>query len=124
MEAWPVFPKARLIVAALVATAGASPAMAASAQDVRCFLLSSVFAQNSQKEEGRKLARDTGLFYVGKLQGTNDAELQRMIGQQQKVNIAPADAAKEMQSCAQAVQGSLQRLQTLLPRPAPAQPRK
>lgn len=124
MEALPVFPKFKLPLAAVAIAVAAAPASAANVQDVRCFLLSSVFAQKADKDEGRKLAQATGLFYIGKLQGTADADLRRVIAQQQAVNIAPAAATAEMQKCAMAVQTSLQRLQALTPRQVPPAPPK
>lgn len=124
MEALPVYLKLKLTLAAVAIAAAATPASAANVQDVRCFLLSNVFAQKSDKEEGRKLAQATGLFYLGRLQDSGDADLRRMITRQEKVNIAPAAAGAEMQKCARAVQTGLQRLQSLTSRPAPSAPPK
>jgi len=118
MEALPVSLELRLAVAAVTMGALSAPAAAASVQDIRCYLLSNIFAQKAGKEEGRRLAQATGLYYSGKLNGTADADLRRAFGQQQKVNITAAAAASEMQNCAREVQGGLQRIQSLIPHPA------
>lgn len=115
-------PKRTLAAAVLTATVVATPAAAApTAQDVRCFMLSNLFAQKSDKEEGRKLAQVSGFYFLGKLQGMSDADLRRNIAEQQKT-INQATASREMQGCAQIVQASGLHIQSLAPPPPPPVP--
>lgn len=116
-------------VGAIALSLPVSATAAATAQDARCFMLGNIFAQKADKPEGRQLAQSTAIYYLGKLQAMNDADLRKAMLAQQNVQIAPAAAVTEMQACARGVQASLTHLQSLAPRPAapapaPAPPRK
>ncbi|WP_152569591.1 MULTISPECIES: hypothetical protein [Sphingomonas] len=99
-------------------TISAPAAAAPTAMDVRCFMLSNLFAAKSDKEEGRKLAQVSGFYYLGRLQEMSNADLRRHLAEQQK-QITQATASAQMSSCAKGVQASGLRMQSLAP-PAPA----
>jgi hypothetical protein len=96
----------------------AAPASAAPAEDVRCFMLSNLFAQKAATDQAKKLAHSSAFYYLGRLQGMGDADLRRLIAEQQK-QITPASASRDMLACARAVTASGQRIQSFAP-PAPA----
>ena len=109
---------------AVSALAAAAPAAAAPAQDVRCFMLSNIFAQKASTDQAKKMAEVSGFYYLGKLQGMGDADLRRLIAEQQK-QITNANAPGDMQTCARTVQASGQRIQSFAPaRTAPAPARR
>jgi hypothetical protein len=125
VEEYRVFRKFCLAAAATAAFLAAGPAAAANAEDVRCFMLSNLFAQKAATDQAKKLAQASGFYYLGKLQGMSDAELRRLIAEQQK-QITQATASRDMQTCAKAVQSSGMRIQSFAPpqpAPAPAQRR-
>lgn len=112
-----MFRRFSLTASAVGILLAAAPASAATAQDVRCFMLSNLFAQRAGTDQAKKLAQASGFYYLGKLQGMGDADLRRLIAEQQK-QITPANASRDMQTCARTVQASGQRIQSF----APAQP--
>jgi hypothetical protein len=119
----PVFRRFSLTAAAVGTLLTSAPASAATARDVRCFMLSNLFAQKSGTDQAKKMAEASGFYYLGKLQGMGDADLRRLIAEQQK-QFSLADASRDMQTCARTVQASGQRLQSFAParsapRPAP-----
>lgn len=120
MEELPVFLKISLVVAA-AASLAAAPASAATALDVRCFMLSNLFASKGDNENGRRLAQASGFYYLGKIQGMSDADLRRHIAEQGK-QITAGTASAQMKECAAGVQASGQRIQSFAPKPQAAAP--
>jgi len=112
-----------LTVSAAAALVAAAPATAAPAEDVRCFMLSNLFAQKAATDQAKKVAQSSAYYYLGKLQGMGDADLRRLIAEQQK-QITQASASSDMLACARTVTASGQRIQSFAPaqaapRPAP-----
>lgn len=79
-------------------------AMPASAQgiqgDVRCILLSGMFAKGAKEERGKQLARATGAFYLGRINGRADAKTITDALRTESKTITPKSAGPQMQACA------------------------
>ena len=106
-----MFPTRLLLAVTLLLTLSA-PALAQSASDIRCLVLSDAFATRSNNEAIKKAAQPVAFFYAGKIDGRwTDAQLlAEIIKQKKSVNFKNSGA--EMQACASRMQVSLRRLGT------------
>jgi hypothetical protein len=68
--------KRNLIAVGLLLLGAATPAAAETIQeDVRCILLSGMFIKAAKDEKGQQIARLTGAFYLGRIEGRADAKV-------------------------------------------------
>lgn len=100
-------------IIALALCTFAAPALAQSAaSDVRCMLVSNVFAKNDKNPQAKQIASAAGLFYSGRVSALPKATIQSALAAEVK-ELTPANAAPAMTSCAQRMSQALQQLQTL-----------
>ncbi len=87
--------------AALLATSGA--ALAQSASDAQCLLLSNAYATQAKDENGKKMAEGAFYFYLGRI-GANAtaAQIKALLDTQMKT-LTQETAPKMMTACADAV---------------------
>lgn len=114
-------PHSIMLAAALLASGGAAAAQ--SANDARCIVLATGFANQSKDANQQKIAEDTLYFYLGRVGGQpNSAEFKATLDAQGKT-INDANAATLMAECVSAVKSKVLLLQSLSTRPkAPANP--
>ena len=99
------------IAAAVLATSSA--AVAQSATDARCIVLSIAFANQSKDANQQKVAEDSLYFYLGRLNGQpTPAQFKAALDAQQKT-LTDANAGGLMGECVKAVQAKVQLIQTL-----------
>ena len=102
---------ALLAIGALALTA--VPASAQTPNDVRCLLVSNVFAKAGKAEKERKIAEATMYFYLGRIAGRfSDAQLKAAFDAQQKA-IKGMNGAPIMTACARNMTTSASKVQTL-----------
>lgn len=115
---------ATALAGAFLMTSGA--AVAQSATDARCIILSNVFAQQAKDENAKKAAEASLYFYLGRIgSGETAAQMKAQLEAQGKT-ITNANAGSLMSDCAKAVQAKLDLLDSLSPqqpKPATAQPK-
>lgn len=93
--------KLRRLLGVVLAVGLAAPASAQSVQeDVRCILLSGAFAKAAKDEEGKQLARATGAFYLGRVNGRVDAKTLTDTMRTESKAIDPKAAGAMMEACA------------------------
>ena len=101
-----------IAIAAVLLTASGT-AVAQTASDARCLLLSNAFAKQSKDATAQKLAEDSLYFYLGRIAGQpTTAQLKAMFDQQDKT-ITDANAGAVMGDCVKAVQAKVQLLQNV-----------
>jgi hypothetical protein len=106
-----------LVRSALVVVAiavAAPPASAQAVNDVRCLLVSNLFAKAAKDPKAKALAEASKYYYLGKLQGrVSPAQLKtQAIAQAKTVNAKDAgpfmnDCAKQLQSTVQTTEATL-----------------
>jgi hypothetical protein len=89
-------------------------------EDVRCLVLSNLFAKSGADARGRQVAGQTMLFYVGRLDGRADARTIVNAMRAQGRRIDPRAAATEMSACAARLARAEQTIQALGRTAAPA----
>ena len=107
----------------LAATAGLLPAPASaqtSADDVRCFLLSNVFARQAKEPKAQQLAAASVTFFMGRLDGRLNAASLLDIARRESHAIDPKTASDQMRACVGRLARSQQSLQAALKPLAPA----
>jgi hypothetical protein len=110
--------KALLIVTAgaLLMTSGAATAQ--SATDIKCMILSNVFAKNSKDAESQKAAEAALYFYLGRVpDGATSTQLKTLLDAQGKA-LTDATAGAMMNACVKTIENKVQMLQSLAPPPA------
>lgn len=79
----------------------AMPVSAQSIQsDVRCILLSGMFVKAAKDDRGKQLARATGAFYLGRINGRADARTITDALRGESKTITAKTAGSQMQVCA------------------------
>jgi hypothetical protein len=112
--------KISTFVAGLVLAGLAAPALAQSVpDDVRCLMLSNVFAKKAKEARGREAAAQALLFYVGRLDGRADPHAITAAMRAQG-RIDEHTASTEMGACAKRVFQAEQTIQALGRAAAPA----
>jgi hypothetical protein len=100
-----------LCAAALLATSGAAAAQ--SANDARCVLLTSAFAQQSKDATQQKVAEDSLYFYLGRIDGQPTTAQMKAVLDAQAKTITDANSGALMGDCVKAVQAKVQLLQSV-----------
>jgi hypothetical protein len=99
------------MAAALLMSGGA--AVAQSATDAGCILVSNAFAKNAKDDNAKKLAEASLYFYLGRLgDSATPAQLKTLFEQQAKT-ITDAKAGPMMNACASKLQAKMQMLQSM-----------
>ena len=110
-----------------LALASAVFAAPASAQDrmsdVRCLMVSNVFAKGAKEANAKQVAASAMLFYGGRVSSLSASQIQAAFALQQK-QVTPANAGATMTACANAMQRSLQTLQGAAAKLAPPKKRR
>ncbi|MFL6725242.1 MAG: hypothetical protein ACJ8FS_01860 [Sphingomicrobium sp.] len=115
---------APIALAAALLLPGA-PAGAQTASDVRCLILSNVFAQKAAEPDVQKVAQASFYFYLGRVADRVTAPQLKALFDAQSKTITDATAGAMMKNCVQTLQSRADLLQSLAPPPAqPAQPPK
>jgi hypothetical protein len=121
--------KALKIAAAATLLMTGGSAVAQSASDAQCLILSNAFASQAKDENGKKVAEGAFYFYLGRV-GANatSAQLKTLLDAQMK-SITDATAGKLMTDCANRVREKMQLVQSIAgsaqptaPAPKQAQP--
>ncbi len=100
--------------AGLILVGAVSPAAAQSVpQDVRCLMISNLYAQASNDQRARQVALESLLFFTGRLDGRADARTITNTMRAQAATINPATSAPEMNTCNQRVARSRQAIQVM-----------
>ena len=106
------------LATALVISSGA--AVAQTATDAGCLMLSSAFAQKSADEQVKKIAETAYYFYLGRvLDRTTAPQMKALLDQQSKV-INDATATAMMKNCVQTLQSRSDLVQSLSAPPSPS----
>jgi hypothetical protein len=104
---------ASIVSAALAALASVAPTQAAAqnmGSDVRCLIVSNLFAKNAKEAKARTLASSVRLFYGGRVSALSAAQIQSAVVAQQK-QVTSANAGTTMNACAQSMDQALRKIQ-------------
>lgn len=82
------------------------------ASDVRCMLVSNVFANNGKDPQAKQFASAANLFYSGRVSALPSATISTALAAEAK-QLTTANAAPIMNACAERMTESLKQLQTL-----------
>ena len=101
----------RILAVALAATVAPAAAGAQSAgDDVRCLMVSNIFARTTTEARAKQVAQSAKLFYGGRASQLTAAELEAaMVAQKTRIG---ADAGAIMKACAQSMDRSLKNIQS------------
>jgi hypothetical protein len=122
MENSPMKPVLMVTAAALLMSSGAATAQ--SATDIKCMILSNVFAKNSKDAESQKAAEAALYFYLGRLSDSaTAAQLKTQLDAQGKT-LTDATAGTMMNACVKTIESKVQMLQSLAPPPPPTTTKK
>ena len=102
-----------ITAASFIAMLGAfaAPALAQNtASDVRCLLVSNVFANSEKNPKAKQVASAASLFYSGRVSALPDATIHSSLEAEAK-QLTVANAAPTMTACAQRMTRALQQLQ-------------
>jgi hypothetical protein len=83
----------------LISWAEAAPAQQ-SARDVRCLLVSTVFANSADQPDARRVAEQTRTFFLGRLDARMTPGQIAQAFAAEKSRLAPAAVASTMNACA------------------------
>jgi len=84
-----------------------------SQNDVRCFLVSNIFAKAAKDPKARKLAEAGAYFYLGRMDGRmSGIQLNRAMREQSKT-LGAANASAVMAGCARYMQASAKSFRSL-----------
>jgi hypothetical protein len=99
---------------ALTAVAVAAPASAQAVNDVRCLLVSNLFAKAGKDQKQRTTAEAAGYYYLGRIHGRmKPAQLKAQMVAQSKA-VTAANSGATMSACARQLQASLKTAQAVL----------
>ena len=111
----------KFFAAGLLTLALVSPAAAQSVpDDLRCFMLSNIFARTDKDDKRRMIAAQASIFYLGRLDGKVNAQ---MLAPAMHAHLDPKLAGPQMTACAQHLGRAEQTMQATIksvaPPPAP-----
>lgn len=105
---------ARTAVFAFFMAAAAAPASAQSTGDVRCLIVSNLFAKMSKDPKQKAIAEMSKFYYLGRLHGRiAPAQLQAQAVAQAKT-LTQANAGPAMTACARQLQAGARSVETTL----------
>lgn len=103
----------RRLFVAIAALAGMAPAQAL-AQDmngnIRCLIVSNLFAKSSKEAKAKEIAGSAMLFYGGRVSNLSNAQIETGLLAQRK-QVTAENAAKTMNECAQAMNRAVQKIE-------------
>jgi hypothetical protein len=100
-------------------------ALAQSATDAQCLILSNAYATQAKDQNAKKMAESAFYFYLGRIgNSATAAQVKALLDQQMKA-LTQETAGKLMNACADTVASRMQLVQSFAgPPPAAAQPKK
>jgi len=106
-----------LALAAALLTSGTA-AVAQSANDAQCLIVSNAFAKGAKDANQQKAAEASMYFYLGRINDSmSSAQLKTLLEAQAKT-LTDATAGTTMDKCVQAIQSKVQLIQSFAPPPA------
>jgi hypothetical protein len=109
-----------MAAAALLMTSG--PALAQSASDAQCLILSNAFATQAKDDNAKKLAESAFYFYLGRIApNATSAQLKSLLDTQMK-SLSDTTAGGQMNTCANAVRDKVQLVGSIAAASKPAAP--
>ena len=100
-----------LSIALAAATVPAAAEAQSVADDVRCLMVSNVFAKAATEAKAKQIAQSAKLFYGGRASQLSMGDLKEAMAAQQ-ARIDAANAGETMKACAQAMDKSLKSIQS------------
>ncbi|MDE2302837.1 MAG: hypothetical protein KGK11_09785 [Sphingomonadales bacterium] len=113
---------ARPILAAALVAALLSPVAAAAQSvpdDMRCLMLSQIFARTEKDTKKRTVAAQSMFFYLGRLDGRADANTLTNTIHTLAPTLTPATAGGQMTTCARHMGTTMQTMQGAFQKGAP-----
>jgi hypothetical protein len=107
--------------AALVALAPAQAVAQNTANDVRCLIVSNVFAKSAKEAKAKELANSAMLFYAGRVSSLSNAQIEAGLSAQQK-EVNATNAGPTMKACASAIDGALKNISAVGQKLQPPKP--
>jgi hypothetical protein len=99
---------------ALLIVGVVSPASAQTvSEDVRCMLLSNIFANGASDEKARNAAGQNLAFYIGRLDGRADPQVIATAMRVQASSIDPKTSGPAMDACASRLARAAQSIQAI-----------
>jgi hypothetical protein len=99
---------------ALLIAGSLSPASAQSVpEDVRCMLLSNIFAKGASDEKARNVAGQNLAFYIGRLEGRANPQAIATAMRAQASSIDPKTSGPAMDACASRLARAAQSIQAI-----------
>ncbi len=89
-------------IALSLALVGSAPPLGAQSiqDDVRCILLSGLYVKEATDDKGRTIARTTGAFFLGRIDGKVDAKALAEAVRAERKALDPKTAGPAMNACA------------------------
>ena len=112
--------KAAIALAATVLLTTSDAALAQSATDVGCLLVSNVFAKSAKDSNAQKLAEASLYFYLGRISDRTSATQLKTLFEQQAKTINDANAGTLMNACVKSFESKMNLVQSVSPQ-APQQ---
>jgi len=110
------------VAAALLMTCGG--ALAQSAKDAQCLILSNAFAQDTKDTNAQKLAEASMYFYLGRIaEGATATQLKTLLDAQAKT-IDEKTAGGLMNTCITGFKAKMDLVQSLAPKQPATPPKK
>jgi hypothetical protein len=110
------------VAAALLMTSGG--ALAQSAKDAQCLILSNAFAQDTKDTNAQKLAEASMYFYLGRIaEGETATQLKTLLDAQAKT-IDEKTAGGLMNTCINGFKAKMDLVQSLAPKQPATPPKK
>ena len=109
----------------LLLIGSASPTVAQTVpQDVRCLLLSNAFGQAGTDDRAKQVARQSLIYFLGRIDGRADAAAITAAVRAQAATIDQKTAATDMNACVARMQRSQQAIENAVKAAAPAAAKK
>jgi len=113
--------KATRIALAAALLLSSEAALAQTAGDAGCIIVSNAFAQSATDPEAKKLAEASLYFYLGRIGDHATAAQLKVLLNQQAKTLTDATAGNVMTACIKALQDKVQLVQSLSPQAKPPQ---
>ena len=105
---------ARTAFAAILVAIAAPPASAQSLNDVRCLLVSNLFAKAGKDQKQKTIAEVSKYYYLGRIQGRVSPDQLKAQALAQAKTLSPQTAGPAMTACAKALQASARSVEATL----------
>lgn len=107
------------LAAAALVLGTASPAAAQQVSDVRCLLVTNLFAKNAKDAKARQAAEASKFFYLGRINGRLNATQLKSQALAASKTLNAKNASQVMTACAQQVQTASNSIQATMKQLAP-----